>query len=78
MPRLNSCPIDNGQLEFYGISRKGTGKNDPDTGEPIFERFRWQQCTTCNMYTREAFHGAILSMHKLEPDKNWFKVPRDE
>ena len=77
MPRLNSCHIDKGQVEFYGISRHVTGKFDPESGEPIIDHFRWQQCTTCGIFAKEDFHGNILSAQKEEPNKKWFEVPKE-
>ena len=78
MPKLNSCPLDRGHLEFYGISRHPTGYIDHDTLEPIIDHFRWQQCSTCGVFTKETFYGQILLTQKLEPDKAWFRVPRDD
>lgn len=77
MPRLNSCPIDKGQCEFYGISRHNTGERDPETNEPIIDHFRWQQCTTCATFTKEDFNGTILLITKDEPNNRWFEVPRE-
>lgn len=77
MPRLNSCPVDNGQCEFHGISRHPTGTRDPETGDPIIDHFRWQQCTTCGTYSKEDFNGKILELSKIEPNRKWFEVPKD-
>lgn len=73
---MNSCPVDFGQLEFYGISRQNTGEMVPEpiTGKmvPFFELFRWQNCTTCGIFTKEDFFGTLLSFQKEVPDKKLF------
>lgn len=75
--KLNSCPVDNGQLQFVGISRHITGRYDEDSGNPIIDHFRWQDCSTCGVYTKEDFFGTILLIQKEAPNEKWFKVPSE-
>jgi hypothetical protein len=67
MPRLNSCPIDGQQIEFFGISHHRTGVMlvDPDTGDeyPEVERFHWSRCTQNeNHMVKADFDGKKLAV----------------
>jgi hypothetical protein len=67
MPRrLNSCPIDNQQIEFFGISRKNTGTyalNEDGEEVPVIERFHWSRCTFDERHMIQAnFNGKIIAV----------------
>jgi len=64
---IDNCTNCGQQKEFYGISHKAT------EGGGV-ERFRWQHCGSCGMYSREEFTGRVLSIQKEEPPKGLFRT----
>ncbi len=54
--RLNTCPVDNQQTEFYGMMHTRT----PGNGEPAMSR--WYSCTSCPAYISVSDTGAIVNV----------------
>jgi hypothetical protein len=71
MMRMNSCPNDRQQIEFYGISRH----NVPGRRNPV--RVRWSFCSTCTFFHADNFKGKIVHSRKTEPNKKWFIQPKE-
>lgn len=78
MTWINTCPIDKTQKEFLGISRKITGGIDPESGQPIIERFRWQECAKGHFSREDMDTGLTVSIQTEVPDKKLFKVSHDD
>lgn len=77
MTWINSCPIDNTQIEFFGISKKVTTETDPETGETIIERFRWQECPKSHWLRQDMLTGRTLEVLTVAPDKKFFPTSRE-
>lgn len=78
MTWINNCPVDGTQLEFFGISKKGLGTRDPESGEPLFETLRWQECPKSHWLGQDIDTGKTIQVLKQEPDKKFFKVAKDD